>query len=74
MTKQISFGYNFKRGHIDKTLFTKTKGNDFLIIQICVDDILFGATNNFLCEQFSNLISKEFEMSMMGELAFFLRL
>jgi len=61
-----------KRGHIDKTLFTKTKGHDFIIIQIYVNDILFGAINNSLCEEFFKLMSKEFEMSMMEELTFFL--
>lgn len=64
----------FQRGQIDKTLFTKTKGKDFIILQIYVDDILFGATNNALCEEFASLMSKEFEMSMMGELTFFLGL
>jgi len=61
----------FKRGHIDKTLFTKTKGHDFIIIQIYVDDIHFGATNNTLCEEFSSLMSRKFEMSIMGEFTFF---
>ena len=55
-------------------MFTKTKEHDFIIIQIYVHDILFGATNNSLCEEFSNLMSKEFEMSMMGELIFSLGL
>jgi len=55
-------------------LFTKIEGHDFLIIQIYIDYILFGATNNSLCEEFSNLMSKEFEISMMGELTFFLGL
>jgi len=36
-----------------------------------VDDILFGATNNTLCDEFSSLMSKEFEMSMIGGLRFF---
>ena len=66
--------HGFKRGLIDKTLFTKTKGDNFIVIQIYVDDILFGATNTSLCEEFSNLMSNEFEMSMMGELTFFLGL
>ena len=64
----------FTRGNIDKTLFTKTKENDLIIIQIYVDDILFGATNNNLCEEFSLLMSREFDMSMMGELTFFVGL
>ena len=72
--RKFLLDHNFKRGLIDKTLFTKIKGHDFLIIQTYVDDILFGATNNSLCEEFSNLMSKEFEMSMMEELTFFLGL
>ena len=39
-----------------------------------VDDIIFGATLECLCEEFSSLMGKEFEMSMMGELTFFLGL
>ena len=57
---------------IDKTFFIKTKGKDILIVQIYIDDILFGSTNNDLCKEFSELMCKEFEMSMMGELTFFL--
>ena len=45
-----------------------------LIVQIYVDDIIFGATNHFLCEEFSKLMQEKFEMSMMGELKFFLGL
>ena len=45
-----------------------------LIVQIYVDDIIFGATNHCLCEEFSKLMQGEFEMSMMGELKFFLGL
>ena len=45
-----------------------------LIIQIYVDDIIFGATNYCLCEEFFKLMQGEFEMSMMGELKFFLGL
>lgn len=63
-----------KRGKVDKTLFLKSKGTDFLIVQVYVDDIIFGATNESLCKEFSNLMSREFEMSMMGELNFFLGL
>ena len=45
-----------------------------LVIQIYVDDIIFGATNEKLCEEFSKTMQGEFEMSMMGELTFFLGL
>ena len=45
-----------------------------LIIQVYVDDIIFGATSENLCEEFSSLMGKELEMSMMGELTFFIGL
>ncbi|RVW82174.1 Retrovirus-related Pol polyprotein from transposon RE1 [Vitis vinifera] len=64
----------FKMGKIDTTLFIKTKDNDMLLVQIYVDDIIFGATNVSLCEEFSKCMHSEFEMSMMGELNFFLGL
>nr|KYP40644.1 Retrovirus-related Pol polyprotein from transposon TNT 1-94 [Cajanus cajan] len=48
--------------------------NDILLVQIYVDDIIFGATNDYLCKEFSSDMQSEFEMSMMGELNFFLGL
>nr|KYP49390.1 Retrovirus-related Pol polyprotein from transposon TNT 1-94 [Cajanus cajan] len=65
---------NFIRGKIDSTLFRKVIKDDFIIVQIYVDDIIFGATNENLCQEFSKLMQDEFEMSMMGELKFFLGL
>ena len=65
---------DFKRGTVDKTLFLRSKGKDLLVVQIYVDDIIFGATNQSLCDEFSELMKSEFEMSMMGELSFFLGL
>jgi len=65
---------DFKIGKIDTTLFIKVKENDMLIVQIYVDDIIFGSTNQSLCEEFSKCMHSEFEMSMMGELSFFLGL
>ena len=47
---------------------------DFILVHLYVDDIIFGATNETLCKDFSKLIQGEFEMSMMGELKFFLGL
>ena len=64
----------FTRGKIDTTLFTKIKNDDLLIVQIYVDDIIFGSTNENMCSEFSKIMQKEFEMSMMGELNFFLDL
>nr|KYP42469.1 Retrovirus-related Pol polyprotein from transposon TNT 1-94 [Cajanus cajan] len=65
---------DFIRGQIDNTLFRKEIKDDFIIVQIYVDDIIFGATNENLCQEFSKLMKDEFEMSMMGELKFFLGL
>jgi len=64
----------FLRGKIDTTLFRKINKDDLLIVQVYVDDIIFGATNEKMCDDFSKLMESEFEMSMMGELKFFLGL
>nr|GEV01090.1 putative reverse transcriptase domain-containing protein [Tanacetum cinerariifolium] len=62
----------FTKGSIDPTLFiTKHKG-DILLLQIYVDDIIFGSTNPNLSKRFEKSMHNKFEMSMMGELKFFL--
>ena len=66
----LSHGY--ERGKIDKTLFIKKALNDIILVQVYVDDIIFGLTNQNLCEQFVAAMHGEFEMSMMGELNYFL--
>ncbi|KAJ9566752.1 hypothetical protein OSB04_002718 [Centaurea solstitialis] len=55
----------FKRGTIDTTLFLKKEGDDLLLVQIYVDDIIFGSTNPELCKKFSKIMETKFEMSMM---------
>ncbi len=65
---------NFSRGNVDKTLFLKRKDENLLVVQIYVDDIIFGATNDTLCKEFADLMHGKFEMSLMGELSFFLGL
>ena len=62
---------DFKMGKIDTTLFIKPKDNDMHIVQIYVDDIIFDATNVSFCEEFAKFMC-EFEMSVIGELNFFL--
>jgi hypothetical protein len=62
----------FKVGKPDPTLFTKTIANDLFVCQIYVDDIIFGSTNKSTCEEFSRIMVQKFEMSMMGELKYFL--
>ncbi|GJW42871.1 putative ribonuclease H-like domain-containing protein [Tanacetum coccineum] len=64
----------FKRGQIDKTLFIKRIKGDILLVQIYVDDIIFGSTRKEMCTEFEKMMHKRFQMSSMGELTFFLGL
>ncbi|GKD32573.1 retrovirus-related pol polyprotein from transposon TNT 1-94 [Tanacetum coccineum] len=64
----------FTRGRIDNTLFVYKSKGDVLLVQVYVDDIIFGSTSYKLCKQFEKLMTKKFEMSMMRELTYFLRL
>ena len=57
-----------------KTLFIKKAFNDIILVQVYVYDIIFGSTNQKLCEQFVAAMQGEFEMSMMRELNYFLGL
>ena len=65
---------DFSRGNVDTTLFIKRNQDDILVIQIYVDDIIFGSTNETLYQDFVKLMQGEFEMSMMEEPTFFLGL
>ncbi|GJS12199.1 putative ribonuclease H-like domain-containing protein [Tanacetum coccineum] len=64
----------FQRGKIDKTLFIKRYKGDILLVQVYVDDIIFGSTKKELCNAFEKLMHEKFQMSSMGELTFFLGL
>jgi hypothetical protein len=61
-------------GSMDKTLFLLRHGSDTLLVQIYVDDIIFGGSSHALVSIFSDTMSREFEISIMGKLNFFLRL
>nr|GFB01347.1 hypothetical protein [Tanacetum cinerariifolium] len=50
----------FQRGKMDQTLFIKRQKGDILLVQIYVDDIIFGATNKDLCKSFEKLMKDEF--------------
>jgi len=62
------------RGQADRTLFIRNQGTHKLIAQIYIDDIIFGATLDFLAHEFAEEMKQEFEMSMIGELNCFLGL
>jgi hypothetical protein len=60
-------------GKTDSTLFTRKMDKDLFVCKIYVGDIIFGSTNTSFCKEFSKIITDRFEMSMMGELKYFLR-
>ncbi|GJU05651.1 retrovirus-related pol polyprotein from transposon TNT 1-94 [Tanacetum coccineum] len=72
--KAFLIKHEYKIGMVDNTLFTKKKSSNLIIIQIYIDDIILGSTRQDMCDEFSKIMHDEFEMSMMGELNFFLRL
>jgi hypothetical protein len=61
-------------GKVDTTLFTKKIGKDLFVLQIYIDDIIFGSTNQDFCKEFGKMMANEFEMSVIGELSYFLGL
>nr|GEU36799.1 uncharacterized mitochondrial protein AtMg00810-like [Tanacetum cinerariifolium] len=64
--------HKFVRRKIDKTLFVYKTQSDVILVQIYVDDIIFGSTSIKLCKQFAKLMTQRYEMSMMGVLTYFL--
>ena len=66
--------HGFKRGSVDITLFIRKDKNSFVVTQIYVDVIVFGATNNSLAHSFADEMKAMFKMSMVGELTYFLGL
>nr|GFB86743.1 hypothetical protein [Tanacetum cinerariifolium] len=64
----------FQKGTRDQTLFIRRQREDFILVQVYVDDIIFGSSNPQLCREFEALMYEKFQMSAMGELNFFLGL
>ncbi|GKD68801.1 putative ribonuclease H-like domain-containing protein, partial [Tanacetum coccineum] len=64
----------YRRGTIDKTLFLKKDKHDIILVQVYVDDIIFGSTKKSWCDEFEALMKSRFQMSSMGELTFFVGL
>nr|GEW83265.1 hypothetical protein [Tanacetum cinerariifolium] len=61
-------------GIIDQTLFIRRHRGDFILVQVYVDDIIFGSSNLQVCREFEALMHEKFQMNVMGELNFFLGL
>nr|GEY67303.1 retrovirus-related Pol polyprotein from transposon TNT 1-94 [Tanacetum cinerariifolium] len=74
MLSSFLISQDFSKGSMDPTLFICRNGNDLLLVQIYVDDIIFAASTPELCDLFANLIRSKFKMSMMGKISFFLGL
>ena len=66
--------HGFKRGQADRTLFVKRNEKSLLVAQVYVDDIVFRSTIDHLAHEFSEEMKREFEISMVGELNYFLGL
>ncbi|GJX30031.1 retrovirus-related pol polyprotein from transposon TNT 1-94 [Tanacetum coccineum] len=74
MLSSFLISQQFSKGAVDPTLFTRHAGNDILLVQIYVDDIIFASTNTAMCDEFANQMTNKFKMSMMGQMSFFLGL
>ncbi|GJZ34320.1 retrovirus-related pol polyprotein from transposon TNT 1-94 [Tanacetum coccineum] len=74
MLSSFLVSQHFSKGAIDPTLFTRQAGNDLLLVQIYVDDIIFASTNTAMCNEFANQMTTKFKMLMMGQMLFFLGL
>ncbi|GKD83665.1 retrovirus-related pol polyprotein from transposon TNT 1-94 [Tanacetum coccineum] len=72
--KAFLIKHEYNMGMVDNILFTKKKSSNLIIVQIYVDDIIFDSTCQEMCDDFAKITHDEFEMSMMGELNFFLEL
>jgi hypothetical protein len=62
--KTFLLEHGYVMGSVDKTLFTLNHDTDFLLVQIYVDDVIFGGSSNTLLSRFQEMIKSEFQMSM----------
>jgi hypothetical protein len=64
----------FRKGSADNNLYIKVSQGNILLIEVYVDDIIFGSDDDRLSQKFAKDMQNEFEMSLLGELSFFLGL
>nr|GEW31726.1 retrovirus-related Pol polyprotein from transposon TNT 1-94 [Tanacetum cinerariifolium] len=74
MLSSFLISQDFSKGLVDLTLFIRRNGNDLLLVQIYVNDIIFVASTPELCDLFANITCSKFKMPMMGKISFFLGL
>ncbi|GJS15651.1 retrovirus-related pol polyprotein from transposon TNT 1-94 [Tanacetum coccineum] len=60
--KAFLIKHDYSMGMVDNTLFTKKKDSNLIIVQIYVDDIIFGSTCQEMCDDFAKIMHDEFEM------------
>ncbi|GJR00713.1 retrovirus-related pol polyprotein from transposon TNT 1-94 [Tanacetum coccineum] len=68
MLSSFLISQQFSKGVVDPILFIRQAGNDLLLVQIYVDDIIFASTNTAMCNEFANQMTTKFKMSMMGQI------
>ena len=64
----------FRRVCVDSNLYIYGTCDDIIIVLVYVDDIVFGSNDDALSQGFSKLMQSKFEISMLGELSYFLGL
>nr|GEU77073.1 hypothetical protein [Tanacetum cinerariifolium] len=74
MLSSFLISQHFSKGVVNPTLFIRKARNDLLLVQVYVDDIIFASTNTVMCNEFANLMTTKFKMSMMGQMSFCLGL
>nr|GEV62323.1 hypothetical protein [Tanacetum cinerariifolium] len=74
MLSQFLISQHFSKGTVDPKLFRRKAGNDLLVVEIYVDDIIFASTNTVMFNEFANSMTTKSKMSMMGQMSFFLGL
>nr|GEU32394.1 hypothetical protein [Tanacetum cinerariifolium] len=74
MLSLLLISQDFSKGLVDPTLFIHKNGNDLLLVQMYIDDIIFASSTPELCDLFANLMCSKFKMSMMSKISFFLGL
>jgi hypothetical protein len=58
--KTFLLEHGYVMGSVDKTLFTLKHGNDFLLVQIYMDNIIFGGSSHSLVSSFQEIMKNEF--------------
>ncbi|GJW89398.1 retrovirus-related pol polyprotein from transposon TNT 1-94 [Tanacetum coccineum] len=74
MLSSFLISQHFSKGAVDPTLFIRQAGNDLLLVQIILPNIIFASTNTAMCNEFANQMTTKFKMLMMGQMSFFLGL